>query len=242
MEVRSTNEGVLADQRAFYRARAPEYDEWWQRRGRYELGPDDTSKWNRQVGLVADALDRLEPLGDVLELAGGTGWWSERLAQAADTLTVLDSCDETLAINRQRLNRADVTYLVADVFSWEPERRYDTVFFSFWLSHVPRALFETFWALVKSCLRPGGVAFLIDNRRDPARTMQDPYVLDEADDVQRRRLSDGSVHRVVKIFYEPDDLSDQLRKLGWNPQIMSTSRFIYGSATPPRFSPRRRAS
>jgi len=92
-------------------------------------------------------------------------------------------------------------------------------------------LFETFWALVKSCLQPGGVAILIDNRRDPSRTTQDPYVLDEADDVQRRRLSDGSVHRVVKIFYEPDELTNHLRKLGWNPQIMGTSRFIYGSAT-----------
>ena len=124
MEVQPTDDGVLADQRAFYRARAPEYDEWWQRRGRYDLGLDDTLEWNRQVRLVAEALDRFEPLGDVLELAGGTGWWSERLAQTADTLTVVDSCDETLAINRQRLNRAEVTYLVADLFTWQRNCQY----------------------------------------------------------------------------------------------------------------------
>jgi SAM-dependent methyltransferase len=227
------NPDLLADQRAFYRARAPEYDHWWQRRGRYDHGPDDAAEWDRQVQRVVQALETFGPLGDVLELAGGTGWWSQRLAQTAASLTVLDSSDETLRINRERVGRPpgkSVTYIVADVFRWRPDRRYDAVFFSFWLSHVPRRLFETFWALVGSCLRPGGKAFLIDNRRDPTRTVQDPYIIDEAGDVQRRRLNDGSEHRVVKVFYEPDELAERLRRLGWVADLAGTSRFIYGSA------------
>ncbi len=111
------------------------------------------------------------------------------------------------------------------------------MFFSFWLSHVPRRLFETFWALVGSCLRPEGQAFLIDNRRDPTRTAQDPYVIDEADDVQRRQVSDGSVHRVVKVFYGPDELAGRLQRLGWVADLADTSRFIYGSAAPKTFEP-----
>jgi SAM-dependent methyltransferase len=223
---------LLAEQRSFYRVRAPEYDQWWQRRGRYDHGPEDTAEWDRQVQLVMDAVDTFGPLGDVLELAGGTGWWSRRLAQTATTLAVLDASRETLRINQERVGRPDVTYIVADIFGWRPDRRYDTVFFSFWLSHVPRRLFDTFSTLVGSCLRPGGQAFLIDNRRDPTRTTQDPYVIDEADDVQRRRLSDGSEHRVVKVFYEPDELADRLRRLGWIADLAATSRFIYGSAAP----------
>jgi SAM-dependent methyltransferase len=226
---------LLADQRAFYRARAPEYDQWWQRRGRYDRGPDDAAEWDRQVQLVVQALDAFGPVGYVLELAGGTGWWTQHLAQTAARLTVLDSSDETLRINSARVGRPpgkSVTYIVADIFGWRPDRRYDTVFFSFWLSHVPRQLFETFWALVGSCLRPGGRAFLIDNRRDPTRAVQDPYIVDEADDVQRRRLSDGSEHRVIKVFYEPDELAERLRQLGWAADLAGTSRFIYGSAVP----------
>jgi hypothetical protein len=94
---------LLADQRAFYRARAPEYDEWWQRRGRYDQGPHDAREWNRQVAQVTRSLDQLEPLGNVLELAGGTGWWSQYLAGRADGVTVVDSSPEALAINRQRV-------------------------------------------------------------------------------------------------------------------------------------------
>lgn len=228
--VGSADDGMLAGQRAFYQAWAPDYDEWWQLRGPYALGPDDALEWNRQVRTVAEALDCLGPLGDVLEFAGGTGWWSERLAKRASALTVLDSSSEALAINRQRLNRADVTYLMADIFGWEPQRRYDTVFFSFWISHVPRPLFDPFWALVKSCLRPGGVTFLVDSRRDdPSLAIQEERTLYEADDIQKRRLHDGSIHSLVKIYYEPDELANRLRKLGWNPQLMATSRLIYGS-------------
>jgi hypothetical protein len=76
---------------------------------------------------------------------------------------------------------------------------------------------EDFWELVSSCVRTGGRVFLIDNRRDLTRTTQDPYAIDEADDVQRRRLGDGSEHRVVKVLYELDEPAEQL---------------IYGSATP----------
>ena len=133
------DEGLLSEQRAYYRARAPEYDEWWQRRGRYDRGSDLAEEWDRQVAQVATALDTSGATGDVLEMAGGTGWWTERLARAAGHLTVIDSSPETLDLNRDRVGRPDVDYLVADLFTWQPSRTYDVVFFSFWLSHVPRS-------------------------------------------------------------------------------------------------------
>jgi len=33
-------DGLLAEQIAYYRARAPEYDDWWERRDRYYQGPE----------------------------------------------------------------------------------------------------------------------------------------------------------------------------------------------------------
>ena len=72
---------LLAEQQAYYRARAPEYDEWWQRRGRYDRGSDLAEEWDRQVAQVAAALETFGATGDVLEMAGGTGWWTARLAR-----------------------------------------------------------------------------------------------------------------------------------------------------------------
>ena len=228
------DDDLLQEQREFYRARAPEYDDWWQRRGRYDRGEAETAEWRRQVAVVTDALASFDARGDVLELAGGTGWWTDQLARTADHLTVVDASPETLQINRQRVARTDVEYVVADIFDWHPERSYDVVFFSFWLSHVPRPLISGFWDLVRSCLAPGGRVFLIDNRTDPipAAKMQDPFVVEYKPDLHLRRLSDGSEYRVVKVMYEPEELQQVLDTEGWDTDIDATRWFIFGSAHP----------
>lgn len=227
---------LLADQRAFYRARAPEYDEWWERRGRYDRGEEMAAEWDRQVGEIDRALEAFGATGDVLELAGGTGWWTQRLSRTAAHLVVVDASIETLELNRQRVGRQDVEYVVADLFSWAPDRVFDVVFFSFWLSHVPRSRFTTFWDLVRSCLAPNGRVFLIDNRDDPAPTTpsNDPYVVHYGPDLHLRRLADGSEYQVVKVMYEPHELESLLQEEGWTPRVAGTRRFIFGSAKPSR--------
>lgn len=229
-----SDDGLLAEQRAFYRARAPEYDEWWQRRGRYDRGSELAEEWDRQVAQVAAALDTFGATGEVLEMAGGTGWWTERLARTAGHLTVLDASPETLELNRDRVGRTDVDYVVADLFAWQPQRTYDVVFFSFWLSHVPRPRFSAFWSLVRSCLSPGGRVFLIDNRNDPHRVgeFKDPYVVHYGPDLHLRRLYDGSEYRVVKVMYEPDELESILGDQGWIARLEATRLFIFGEARP----------
>lgn len=147
-----SDEELLSEQRSYYQARAPEYDEWWQRRGRYDRGKEQLLEWERQVAVVDDALASFGATGSVLELAGGTGWWTERLARTADRLTVVDSSPEVLALNQRRVGRSDVKYVVADLFDWQSDSQFDLVFFSFWLSHVPRSRFAEFWSLVASWL------------------------------------------------------------------------------------------
>lgn len=226
---------MLEEQRRYYRARAPEYDQWWQRRGRYDRGDAGAVlEWDRQVEVV-DAAASFDPSGDVLELAGGTGWWTQRLARVAERLTVVDAAPETIALNRDRVGRPDVDYVVADLFDWSPERTFDVVFFSFWLSHVPRSRFAAFWSLVRSCLTPDGRVFLIDNRADPVPQpdVKDPYVVDYRPDLHLRRLDDGSEYRVVKVMYEPDELASLIGAEGWHTHLDATRWFIFGSASPP---------
>jgi demethylmenaquinone methyltransferase/2-methoxy-6-polyprenyl-1,4-benzoquinol methylase len=223
---------AIAQQQAYYRARAPEYDEWWQRRGQYDRGPEMAVEWDRQVSHLDAELSRFDASGDVLELAGGTGWWTERLARTASTLTVVDGSAETLDLNRRRVRRSDIRYEVADIFEWRPTRVYDVVFFSFWLSHVPRSRFGLFWETVGAALAPGGRVFLIDNRNDPLDpSVRDPYVISYEEDLHRRRLSDGSQWQVVKVMYEPDELGRLLAERGWAARIDGTRWFIFGPAT-----------
>src|SRR5215831_7029409 len=164
---------LIEEQIAYYRARANEYDQWWLRLGRYDRGPEINAQWSTEIDELHGALESFEPRGDVLELACGTGIWSRELARYADTLTLVDSSPEVLAINASRFSHPRVTRVEASIFDWQPERAYDVVFFSFWLSHVPLERFSDFWALVGTCLAPHGRAFFIDSGYDERGTARD---------------------------------------------------------------------
>jgi SAM-dependent methyltransferase len=226
---------LLSEQAAYYRARAPEYDDWWQRSGRYDRGPEATDRWRAEVAYVDEALTRAALTGDVLELACGTGWWTERLARSARHLTCIDASPETLEVNRKRLGDVGLPlprYELADLFEWAPTGRFDAVFFSFWLSHVPNDRFASFWSKVAAALRPGGRAFFIDSLPDPTSTAHD-HRMPDPEGIQERRLNDGRTFRIVKLFRRPDELTHALRALGWQATIAQTpSYFVFGQAEP----------
>jgi demethylmenaquinone methyltransferase/2-methoxy-6-polyprenyl-1,4-benzoquinol methylase len=220
---------ILAEQVAYYRARAAEYDEWFFRQGRYDRGEAHRRLWFDEVARVEAALADAGPAGDILELACGTGIWTRHLAPRARRLTAVDASPEVITINRSRVQDPRVEYVQADIFRWTPSATYDFIFFGFWLSHVPPAQFEVFWALLKEALRPSGTVFFVDNRATADAPTREPR--GEAGGIVDRRLNDGRTFRIVKIFYEPTDLAARLAELGWTADVrMTATFFIYGAA------------
>lgn len=242
-------EDLVGEQVDYYRARAPEYDQWWLREGTYDLGPEFNGRWAVEVAEVERLVDDFAPRGDVLELAAGTGLWTRRLVRHADRVTCVDASPETLAINRSRTAGSDVpvTYIEADLFTWSPRRRYDIVFFSFWLSHVPPERFEGFWSLVESALVNGGRVLFLDNAAPFERLipefpalaeeghMRTPWVSKDTDNgVSERRLSDGRTFHIVKVWYDPAELQARLEGLGWSASVATTETFfIHGQCERP---------
>ena len=214
----------VTEQKRYYAERAPEYDDWWYRRGRYELDPDALARWQADAAEAEAALAALAPLGRVLELAAGTGIWTRKLVRLAERVVAVDVNAEPLA-----LNTADAEHVRADVFEWEPQERFDLVFFSFWLSHVPEERFDEFWSLVRDSLVPGGAVFLVDSGAgDTAHTGTD-----QAHGEETRSLSDGRSFRIVKRRWAPDDLTERVRPLGYELDLRDTANghFLYGGGT-----------
>ncbi len=128
-----------------------------------------------------------------------------------------------------------IDYTQADIFAWEPGDQYDVVFFSFWLSHVPRGCFAQFWELVRAALRPAGRVFFIDSLRSSSVSPFPKAEAESGDPVSVRQLNDGSEFRVVKIFYQLRELQSDLNSLGWIAAIRRTENFfLYGTAEPDR--------
>ena len=224
---------LLREQIAYYRARAGEYDAWWLRTGRFDRGPENNAAWHADVASVeraaADFLSASRP-SNVLEIACGTGLFTRHLAPRVDAITAVDASPEVIAINRARVNAPNVRYVQADLFTWRPSMRYDCVFMSFWLSHVPDDRFDAFWEKVRASLAPGGSAYVIDSGWDMTSTAKNHARPDRDAGIAERKLNDGSEYRIVKIFYEPDALGVRLRKLGFASRVVHTPRyFIHGA-------------
>ena len=222
---------LIQEQIDYYRARSSEYDDWFYRRGRYFKGEDHLAHWEKDVQELRAELKIAIPGGSVLELACGTGIWTEELSQYADSLHVVDSSPEVLEICRAKVRHSRFTAECQNLFEWEPSKIYDFVFFSFWLSHVPPSLFSLFWAKISRALSPGGKVFFIDSVEHPGtstRVMHRPG----KEWMVRRDLNDGREFDIVKIFYGTDSLAESLKDLGWNAHVKRTSQFfIYGMLT-----------
>ena len=203
---------LLDEQRAYYRAVAADYlDQALDLPGVEEL---------------TEALDAFRPTGRVLELACGPGVWTGQLLRHASEVTAVDASPEMLAIAAARVGDERVRFIEADLFGWTPDRRYDVVFFGFWLSHVPGERFASFWSLVADCLEPAGRVFFAD---DAYRT-PDELVDGPSSSTIRRQVPDGTAYRLVKVPHRPAELERRLRQLGWDIEVTSTAGPFYWGA------------
>ncbi len=99
------------------------------------------------------------------------------------------------------------------------------MFFGFWLSHVPLECFKAFWSLVDRCLKPEGrFAFVDDGYR-----AADELIEGERSSTIRRRLTDGTAFRIVKVPHTLTGLKAAIEDLGWALELKSSSGpFFWG--------------
>jgi demethylmenaquinone methyltransferase/2-methoxy-6-polyprenyl-1,4-benzoquinol methylase len=219
---------IIQQQIAYYRARATEYDEWFYRLGRYDHGNDLNRQWFKEVEVVIRALHQIGPVGKILELAAGTGNWTQELLKIGQHITAVDASPEMIEINRRKFKATNVDYVQADLFTWKPDIEYDMVFFGFWLSHVPPEKLELFLNTVRKSLRGGGKLFLVDSRFEKTSSAKDHVLEPERGIHVTRKLNDGQEFTIVKIFYEPETLQPKLEQVGFDAQVHVTDHyFVY---------------
>jgi SAM-dependent methyltransferase len=209
---------LLDEQIAYYRGRAAEYD---------ATSMPDGDPFAAHADRIRAALRAFEPRGRVLELGAGTGQWTGLLAETATKVVAIDSSPEMLAINAERVQGDRVRRRVADAFALDASHAFDTVFFGFFLSHVPLSLFDAFWDAVAGQLAPRGRVFFVDEGRH-AQWHED--WIDEEAGIVRRTLEDGSIHRAVKVLWRPEGLQTRLVGLGWDASVTAEGPFYWGTA------------
>ena len=149
--------------------------------------------------------------------------------RTASTITAIDASPEMIEINKAKVASSRISYILADIFSWQPERAYDAVLFSFWISHVPLERLDDFLRSAGAMLRPGGKVFFVDGRKELTSTASNHQLPVQESQISTRKLNNGRTFDIVKNFYDPVDLATRCTRAGFDITVRETATyFLYG--------------
>lgn len=212
-----------AAMREYYNQRASEYDEWYLREGVF-ASRGDAERWHAEVAQLRERVQQFGH-GRLLEIASGTGWWTQHLARRAD-VTVLDYAPAMLAQLGARLDALGLPAIRVRGDAYDlpfGPACFDCAFLGFWLSHVPHARRLAFLHEVRRVLHPSSEVMIIDSA--PTAPDQVPG----AEFLHERVLNDGSLHQVLKIVHTPASLAQALAGLGEVTEYWSTGFYFSGA-------------
>jgi demethylmenaquinone methyltransferase/2-methoxy-6-polyprenyl-1,4-benzoquinol methylase len=177
--------------KAYYEARAQEYDDWYLGLGRFD--GLDRPHWDDELHALEAALAALPP-ARTLDVACGTGFLTHHLR---GELTGLDQSAAMLEVAATRLPAADL--VLADALPLPfPDNSFDRVFTGHFYGHLEE---------------PERLLFLDEARRvAPALLVVDAAIRPDRqqEERQERILNDGSRWEVYKRYFSPDELAAEL--------------------------------
>ena len=196
----------------YYSRRASEYEKIYEK-------PEREGDLESLKRLVIDFLQNKS----VVEIACGTGYWTEIISHAAHSIIAIDSSKEVLDIARLKTyQKSNVKFINDDALSLSKIKNiFNSAFCGFWLSHIQKKKIESFIINLHSKLKLGSVVVMIDNN----------YVVDNSTPIskkdeagntyQLRKLKDGSEYEALKNFYLEDELINIFKNCPSNFEIIN---------------------
>lgn len=157
----------------------------------------------------------------VLELACGTGYWTQVLSQTADFVLGIDRSSEVLGIARTKsLPETRVLFAQADVARLPVRQSYFTaVFAGFWWSHIPKTHVSAFLLDLRRALGSGRLAIFVDNRFVSGSSTPISRTDEQGNTYQLRTLKRGDQFEGMKNFPSKAELRAAASEAGHEVRI-----------------------
>ena len=136
---------------AYYRDRAKEYENIYRK-------PERQDDLKRGATILQDTfMDK-----DILEVCCGTGYWTEKIAGTASSIYATDINESVMEIARHKqYEKANVTFGIADIYSYTKTKNYEGLFGGFIWSHIQIQDLKKFLTKMNSYVLPEGtIAFM----------------------------------------------------------------------------------
>jgi len=190
--------------KAYYQARAHEYDDWWLGRGRF--ADRDRPGWDEEREALTKTIAAMPP-ATTLDVACGTGFLTRHLR---GDITGFDQSEDMLGIAGQRIPEA--TFVRGDALDLPfDDGEFERLFTSYFYCHLEEGEREHFLAGAR---RVSDELVVVATFRDFERPSQR---------YEERILNDGTRWQVYKRYFEPDEL---LAELGGGEVLFKGERYF----------------
>ena len=202
---------------------------YYARRAREYESVYDKPERQGDLRRLEKALQELLAGHDVLEVACGTGFWTQRAAMTARSVLGVDIGREVLEIAAGKAYpRGEVRFVRADAYRLEGiDGTFSAALAAFWWSHVPLSRLDEFVRSLHRCLGEGRRVVLVDNRHVDGSSTPIARVDRSGNSYQRRRLDDGAEFEILKNFPAPADIRSSLAGVSRCMRIVELDHYWY---------------
>lgn len=186
----------------YYDKRAGEYEQVYARPER-----------QAELAWLRERIPRLFHGRTVLEVACGTGYWTQYLAQEAKRVYAFDINESVLDIAREKpIPAGKAAFFQADAVKLDsvPDGC-NAGFAGFWWSHVKKSDLAIFVKNLALRLEPGSVVGILDNSFAHGSSTPISRTDGDGNTYQMRTLANGERFEVLKNFPSSLDLAEAVR-------------------------------
>ena len=185
------NDALLID---YYAKRASEYERIYEK-----------SERQNDLATLKELFQRNFTGHDVLEIACGTGYWTQIISQTAKSIAAIDINEEVLAIARVKSYGCKINFQRADAFDLTlPETHFTAGLAAAWWSHLRKSEVRNFLTRFHRQFSSDSLMAFMDNRFVAGSNTPISRKDDEGNTYQLRKLENGDQYEVLKKF--PDEM------------------------------------
>jgi len=150
---------------------------------------------------------------NIIEIACGTGYWTERISLTAKSILATDINDSVLEVAKNKsYPENNVIFQNQNLFSFNPVEKFESLFGGFIWLHIKLQELDNFLDKINDLVLPGGTIVLIDNNYVEGSSTPVTDKDEFGNTYQQRKLKDGSTHLVLKNFPTEEYIMKKLER------------------------------